>query len=77
MYVCLPVIYMSLVQHTMTITDDRVENLLPNKHLGLEQLQVHTHLSKTQHLLAQQLGHVLVGHVSLTSWSLCCSSRLW
>lgn len=37
-HLCLPVIHMSLVQHTMAITDDRIQNLLPAKHLSLEQL---------------------------------------
>ena len=35
---CLPVIHLSLVQKAMSITDDGVEDLLPAKHLCLEQL---------------------------------------
>lgn len=41
--VCSPVIHVSLVQHTVTITDDRVEDLLPAEHFCLKWLRVHTH----------------------------------
>lgn len=39
-FMCLPVIHWSLVQHTMAIIDDGVQNLLPAKHLCLEQLKI-------------------------------------
>lgn len=58
--VCLPVIHLSLIQHTMAITDDGVQNLLPAEHLCLEQLQVHIHILITLLYISTISTHVLL-----------------
>lgn len=69
-----PVIHLFLLQHVLSITDDRMKDLLSAKHLCLKQLQHnHTLPSHTLHTKAF-LEHPLA---YLTSWALCCSNSPW